>query len=87
MPINTLKVDRAFIMELPDNKEDKELTEAILVMAQKLQLKVVAEGVETAAQRDFLLLNQCNFGQGYYFSKPVPLEQALAYTERMLIKK
>ena len=56
-------------------------------MAQKLQLKVVAEGVETAAQRDFLLLNQCNFGQGYYFSKPVPLEQALAYTERMLIKK
>ncbi|MCE0559095.1 EAL domain-containing protein [Motilimonas sp. E26] len=87
MPISTIKVDRAFIMDLPDNKEDKELTEAILVMAQKLQLKVVAEGVETAEQRDFLLANQCNFGQGYYFSKPVPLDQALVYTERMLIKK
>ncbi|MCE2594079.1 bifunctional diguanylate cyclase/phosphodiesterase [Motilimonas cestriensis] len=87
MPISTLKVDRAFIMDLPDNKEDKELTEAILVMAQKLQLKVVAEGVETAEQRDFLVANQCNFGQGYYFSKPVPLDHALAYTERILIKK
>ena len=87
MPINTLKVDRAFIMDLPDNKEDRELTEAILVMAQKLRLKVVAEGVETLEQRDFLVKNQCNFGQGYFFSKPVPLDQALAYTESILIKK
>ncbi|MCE2573590.1 bifunctional diguanylate cyclase/phosphodiesterase [Motilimonas eburnea] len=87
MPINTLKVDRAFIMDLPDNKEDKELTEAILLMAQKLSLKVVAEGVETAEQQAFLLEHKCNFGQGYYFSKPVPLAQALAYTEQRLIKK
>lgn len=87
MPINTLKVDRAFIMDLPDNKEDKELTEAILLMAQKLSLKVVAEGVETAQQQAFLIEHKCSFGQGYYFSKPVPLDQALAYTEQHLIKK
>ncbi|MFO6425307.1 EAL domain-containing protein [Motilimonas sp. KMU-193] len=87
MPINTLKVDRAFIMDLPDNKEDKELTEAILLMAQKLSLKVVAEGVETVQQQAFLLEHKCNFGQGYYFSKPVPLQQALTYIEQHLIKK
>lgn len=79
MPVDTLKIDRSFIMDLPANHEDRQLTEAILQIAQKLDLKVVAEGIETLQQRDFLAAHQCEFGQGYYFSKPIPLQQALDY--------
>ena len=71
LPLDTLKIDRAFIKNLPDNKEDAAITLATLSMAHSLGLKVVAEGVETVAQLDFLRQSSCEQLQGYLFSKPV----------------
>nr|MBA2689187.1 EAL domain-containing protein [Burkholderiales bacterium] len=74
-PIDTIKVDRSFIRELPQDAEDKAITEAIIAMGKSLSLTVVAEGVETEEQQSFLRDHACDEMQGYYFSKPVPPEQ------------
>jgi diguanylate cyclase (GGDEF)-like protein/PAS domain S-box-containing protein len=73
-PIDTLKVDRSFIRELPHDAEDMAIAEAILAMGRTLGMRVVAEGVETAAQRDFLRERRCDEMQGYLFSKPLPAD-------------
>jgi EAL domain-containing protein (putative c-di-GMP-specific phosphodiesterase class I) len=68
-------VDRAFIRNIPDNSEDKAITEAIIAMGKTLSLTVVAEGVETQEQMDFLQERACDEMQGFYLSKPVVPEQ------------
>lgn len=73
-PLDTLKVDRSFIRDLPHDTEDKAITEAIVAMARTLDLTVVAEGVETPEQMDFLRSLACDQIQGYYFSKPIPTD-------------
>ncbi len=73
-PITTLKIDRAFILDLPDDPEASALVSAILSMAKSLKLKVVAEGVETREQLEHLNNEGCELIQGYYFSPPVPIE-------------
>jgi len=70
-PIDTLKVDRSFIRDLETNSADKTITEAIIAMGKTLSLTVVAEGVETQEQADFLRNHACDEMQGYYFSKPI----------------
>jgi len=70
--IDYLKIDRAFVSNLETDSDDNALCEAIIVMAHKLGLRVIAEGVETVAQRDLLIAAGCDFAQGYLFSKPVP---------------
>jgi diguanylate cyclase (GGDEF)-like protein/PAS domain S-box-containing protein len=70
-PIDTLKVDRSFIREVPNDKEDKAIAEAIIAMGKTLSLTVVAEGVETPEQQQFLSERLCDEMQGYYFSTPV----------------
>lgn len=70
-PLNKLKVDRSFVMNIPENKNDRELSAAIIALAHKLNLNVVAEGVETEAQADFLSRNNCDEAQGYFYSKPL----------------
>ena len=70
-PIDTLKVDRSFIRDLATNPGDKAITEAIIAMGKTLSLTVVAEGVETIEQADFLRDHACDEMQGYYFSKPI----------------
>jgi EAL domain-containing protein (putative c-di-GMP-specific phosphodiesterase class I) len=70
-PIDTLKIDRSFIRDIPQDVEDKAITEAIIAMARTLGLIVIAEGVETAAQQAFLREHGCDQMQGYFFSKPV----------------
>ncbi|MDB5826455.1 MAG: diguanylate cyclase [Variovorax sp.] len=71
-PVDTIKVDRSFIRELPDNSEDRAITEAIIAMGRSLSLNVVAEGVETREQATFLREHGCDQFQGFYFSKAVP---------------
>ncbi|RDE19134.1 EAL domain-containing protein [Motiliproteus coralliicola] len=73
-PVDVLKIDRAFIHDLPDSTGSAALTQAILAMAHSLGLEVVAEGIETEAQRDFLRQQYCSQGQGYLFSRPVSAE-------------
>jgi diguanylate cyclase (GGDEF)-like protein len=70
-PIDTLKVDRSFIREVPNDAEDRAIAEAIIAMGKTLSLTVVAEGVETPEQQAFLSDRQCDEMQGYYFSTPV----------------
>jgi len=70
-PIDTLKVDRSFIRELPSDSEDKAIAEAIIAMGKTLNLTVVAEGVETREQQDFLRERACDQMQGFFFSRPV----------------
>jgi len=70
-PIDTLKVDRSFIRNLPQDSENQAITEAIITMGKNLSLTVVAEGVETQEQKDFLRNLICDEMQGFHFSKPV----------------
>jgi diguanylate cyclase (GGDEF)-like protein/PAS domain S-box-containing protein len=70
-PIDTLKVDRSFIRDLPSDSEDKAITEAIIAMGKSLNLTVVAEGVETQEQQSFLQEHACDEMQGFFFSKPI----------------
>jgi len=73
--IDYLKIDRSFVQNLAVDKDDQALCEAMVVLAHKLGLKVIAEGVETTEQRDFLIAVGCDFAQGFLYSQPVPPEQ------------
>jgi len=70
-----LKIDKAFVQHLETDENDMALSEAIVMMAHKLGLKVIAEGVETEGQRQRLLAAGCDYGQGYLFSRPLPAEE------------
>lgn len=70
--IDYIKIDRSFIHQLEHDGTDRALVEAIIVMAHKLGIKTVAEGVETMAQRDLLIQFGCDYAQGYFYSKPIP---------------
>jgi diguanylate cyclase (GGDEF)-like protein len=72
LPIDKLKIDRGFVRELPGNESDAAIVTAIASMAHALGLRVVAEGIETVAQRAFLADLRVDFGQGYLFGRPVP---------------
>ncbi|MFY1664604.1 putative bifunctional diguanylate cyclase/phosphodiesterase [Pseudomonas sp. Pseu.R1] len=74
LPLDTVKIDRSFILDIPKYPQDMEIVQAIIVMAHTLHLKVVTEGVETPAQLEFLSEYGCDYVQGYLFSKPAPLE-------------
>ncbi|MDR3004609.1 MAG: EAL domain-containing protein [Acidovorax sp.] len=71
-PIDVLKIDQGFIRDIPHSSDDMAISRAIIAMGRSLELKVLAEGVETAAQLEFLRRNGCDYYQGYLCSKPVP---------------
>ncbi len=71
-PINTIKIDRSFIMDISHDSEDQAITLAIIALANTLKMTVVAEGVETEDQKKILKVNNCEKAQGYLFSKPIP---------------
>jgi EAL domain-containing protein (putative c-di-GMP-specific phosphodiesterase class I) len=70
-PINTLKLDKSFVHDIPDSENMATIVRSVIHMGQSLHLQVVAEGVENAQQLKFLQAYRCAEGQGYYFSKPV----------------
>ncbi|MDQ6969100.1 MAG: EAL domain-containing protein [Mariprofundus sp.] len=76
-PADVLKVDRAFVKDLPDDEQDATITNAIILLAKALNLGIVAEGVETKAQLQWLRDKECDQIQGYLFSPPVPAEKAV----------
>ncbi|GGA51432.1 EAL domain-containing protein [Okeania sp. KiyG1] len=75
-PIDTLKIDRSFVMRMDSEPENLEITKAIISMAKSLEIDVIAEGVETATQLALLRKLKCQYGQGYFFSRPVNSSQA-----------
>jgi diguanylate cyclase (GGDEF)-like protein/PAS domain S-box-containing protein len=76
LPIDILKIDRAFIMQMVESDENQEIVRAILTLAQNLKMQTVAEGVETDPQAQLLRSLGCNFGQGYLFAHPLTAEEA-----------
>ena len=82
-PIDTLKIDRSFIRELPDNSEDMAITESIISLGKALGVNVVAEGVETAAQESFLRSHGCNEIQGFLYGEPCDPEDFVKLYRKM----
>lgn len=82
LPVHKLKIDRAFIREIPEDEESAAIVKAIIVLAKSLNLDIVAEGVETEVQKEFLFHNGCKKIQGYYHGQPKPAEEI----EKMLKK-
>src|SRR5690606_16511151 len=72
LPLDELKIDQSFVRDVLNNRHDAAIARTIVVLGTSLGLGVVAEGVETKAQRDFLASNQCHAWQGYLLSKPIP---------------
>jgi diguanylate cyclase (GGDEF)-like protein/PAS domain S-box-containing protein len=70
-PIDTLKIDQSFVRDVTTDADDASIVSAVISMGKSLHMRVVAEGVETRAQLEFLRQHSCPFGQGYYFSRPV----------------
>jgi len=75
LPLDKLKIDQSFIRDIPDDEDDMAITKAIIALGKSLNLKLIAEGVETAKQRDFLLQNECTNIQGYFYSRPIPVNE------------
>ncbi len=72
LQINTIKIDKSIIKGIPDSQTDEDVASAIIAMAHHLGVKIVAEGVETAEQIQYLFEHQCDMIQGYYISSPLP---------------
>ncbi|MGB1297337.1 MAG: sensor domain-containing protein [Psychrobium sp.] len=82
LPVHRLKIDRSFIGDIPQDTNDTAITQAIIVMAEQLGLAIIAEGVETQEQAQFLLRNKCSQAQGYLYSKPLDSSQAEAFISK-----
>ena len=86
LPIDVLKIDRSFVTDLHEDRDDAAIASAIISMGQSLNLQPVAEGVEREEHRQFLLDHGCQYGQGYLFSRPVPaatMEQLLLESQAL----
>ena len=86
-PINTLKIDRAFVSECDVNKEDAAICRAIVALGKSLGLKIIAEGVETQSQLDFLKQTECDVYQGFLFSRPLPVDEIDALLIENIFRK
>ncbi len=82
-PIDTLKIDRSFVMDSLTSKDDREIIKTIIAMARSLNMDIVAERVETEGQHEFLTRQGCQMKQGYYHGRPVPAEkfEAMLHTK------
>jgi EAL domain-containing protein (putative c-di-GMP-specific phosphodiesterase class I) len=79
LPLNTLKIDRSFIMDIPEDADDAAITQAVIAMGHGLRIRVVAEGVERESQLEFLRRHGCDEMQGFLFSRPVGAEDLMRF--------
>ncbi len=81
--VDTVKIDKAFIRDMGQVASDRVMIEAVIMMADALELSVVAEGIETAEQLAILRGLGCTCGQGYHFSRPLPVEEFLPRVDQI----
>lgn len=81
LPIDCLKIDRSFVMQLESEESKKTMIQNIIQTAHALKMEVIAEGIETKEQAELLKMFNCEKGQGYYFSKPLPFQELLQYVD------
>lgn len=86
LPIDELKIDRSFVTELEDNTDDQAIIQAILGLAKNLNMNIIAEGVETQNQQSFLLQHACTYGQGYFFDRPMSVDNFVEKYIQLAIK-
>lgn len=84
MPIDKIKIDQSFVRDITNDSNDAAIVNAIIAMVKGLNLSVIAEGVETKEQLDFLITKGCHEAQGYYFSKPITAEEITAFWHSQL---
>ncbi|WVM91835.1 EAL domain-containing protein [Halopseudomonas pachastrellae] len=82
MPVNKLKIDRGFVVDLPCSDSDSAMARAIIALGKSLHLRVIAEGVETAAQETLLRELGCDLGQGYLYNRPMPATELESMLDR-----
>jgi EAL domain-containing protein (putative c-di-GMP-specific phosphodiesterase class I) len=80
-PLDKLKIDQSFVRDIPDDEDDVAITKAIIALGKSLNLKLIAEGVETEEQRDFLIQNGCINIQGYFYYRPMPADEVTKILE------
>lgn len=83
LPADELKIDRSFIQDIPHDADNMAIVEAVLAMARHMGFNVTAEGVESRQQLEFLQAQGCNFYQGFFASKPLPVEHLYRYARRL----
>ncbi len=83
LPLDQLKIDQSFVSDILTDPNDAAIAKMIIVLAESMGLTVIAEGVETAAQRDSLAQQGCHAYQGYFFSRPVPLDEFESFVKRV----
>jgi EAL domain-containing protein (putative c-di-GMP-specific phosphodiesterase class I) len=76
-PLDVLKIDQSFVADIPDDEDDAAIIDTIIAMGHRLKLSVIAEGVETEAQADFLREHGCDNVQGYFYDRPMPSEDLI----------
>jgi diguanylate cyclase (GGDEF)-like protein len=84
-PVDALKIDRSLIREMQTDRSASDIVELIILLAHKMNLKVIAEGIETARQLERLLELGCEYGQGYFFSQPMEAKAALIFMRQQLV--
>ena len=82
LPLDQLKIDQSFVRDVMVDANDAAIAKTVVALAQNLGLGVIAEGVETEAQRDFLASSGCHAYQGYFFSRPLPLDDFEQFARR-----
>ena len=82
LPVHKLKIDQSFVYEVPGNNNNEAIVESIISLAKTMGFKVIAEGVETAEQQNFLIKKGCNNIQGYYHARPMPADEMEAFIKK-----